>query len=251
MDYPKNTIAITGGAAGIGLAAAKQWLAGGGQAFILDLNQDAIESAMENLGHHERARGLVCDITSTPSVQAAFEQIAASGDLHALVNCAGVMIPTPSAEVGDVDFAHLMDVHVLGAMRCCRAAYPLLQKTQGSIVNIASVAALVGMPHRAAYVSAKAAIGGLTRTLAVEWAPDGIRVNAVAPGYVRTAMTGDLIKLGKINMEKIEARTPLGRFAEPSEIAAPIIFLTSKGASFITGHTLFADGGMTIDGNWY
>lgn len=185
-------------------------------------------------------------------MEAAFKSVIAKEDrLDGLTNGAGVIVPAPSAEASDEDFERVVNVHVFGALRACRAAYPLLKKSKGSIVNISSVAVVLGMPKRASYCTAKSGIEGLTRALAVEWAPDGIRVNAVAPGYTKTNMTGNLIQQGKLNVELIEARTPLRRFAEPSEIASAISFLLSDDASYITGHSLVVDGGMTVDGNWY
>ena len=121
----------------------------------------------------------------------------------------------------------------------------------GSIVNVSSVDSEVGMPKRASYNAAKAGIDGLTRSLAVEWVGDNIRVNAIAPGYVRTAFTDRLIAQGNLNVAPIEARTPMHRLGEPAEIAASIAFLASDDASYVTGHSLVVDGGMTVDGNWY
>jgi NAD(P)-dependent dehydrogenase (short-subunit alcohol dehydrogenase family) len=146
----------------------------------------------------------------------------------------------------------MLNIHLTGTMRTCRAAYQLLRQSGGgTIVNLASVAALTGMPGRASYTTAKAGIAGLTRTLAVEWAPEGIRTNAVGPGYVRTALTETLVAEGKLDDAPIKARTPLGRFAEPQEIAEVIYFLSSAASSYVNGHLLMADGGMTVDGNWY
>jgi NAD(P)-dependent dehydrogenase (short-subunit alcohol dehydrogenase family) len=107
------------------------------------------------------------------------------------------------------------------------------------------------MPKRASYNASKAGIDGLTRSLAVEWVGDNIRVNSVAPGYVRTAFTDHLITQGQLNVAPIVARTPMARFAEPEEIAASIAFLASSDASYVTGATLHVDGGMTVDGAWY
>lgn len=244
-------LAVTGGAAGIGLALARLWQSQGGAVVLMDRSEAALAQAKAELAGGDEISTICCDITSRAQIDAAFAQIAEAGPLDALCNCAGIMIPQAAHQVEDADFARMIDIHVAGAMRCCRAAYDLLRASGGAIVNIASVAAFTGMPQRLSYCTAKAAIGGMTRTMAVEWAPVGIRVNAVAPGYVRTAMTGDLIALGKIDAAKIEARTPLGRFADPAEMAAPIAFLLSQGASYITGQILVVDGGMTIDGNWY
>ena len=141
-------------------------------------------------------RTLECDVGLQDSVDRAFASIREhEGRLDALLNGAGVILPAPSAEATDVDFERVVNVHIFGANRTCRAAYPMLKKAKGAIVNISSVAAFVGMPKRASYCAAKTGLEGLTRTLAVEWAPDGIRVNSVAPGYTRTDMTSHLILL--------------------------------------------------------
>jgi len=245
--------AITGGASGIGFAFAQEWVSQGNRVVLLDLNAEAIDRAVESLGGSGVARGVVTDVTSNPSVVAAFESIAATeGRLDVGVNCAGIARPAPSAELEDDDWVSLVDIHLSGTMRACRAAYPLLKASgKGAIINISSVASRAGMPKRASYCASKAGIDGLTRVLAVEWAPDGIRVNSVAPGYVLTEMTAVNIEKGFVDPGPIIARTPLGRFAQPSEIASVIGFLASDAASYVTGHSLTTDGGMTIDGNWY
>ncbi|WPU11069.1 SDR family NAD(P)-dependent oxidoreductase [Pseudarthrobacter oxydans] len=243
--------AITGGASGIGLESARRWIADGGRAVLLDLSRSALNKALAELGGG--ARGAVVDVTDNASVLAGFQGIRETeGRLDAVVNSAGIARPGPSSEVSDEDFTRMLDIHLTGAMRSCRAAYPLLKENgRGTIVNLASVAALTGMPGRASYTTAKAGIAGLTRTLAVEWAPLGIRVNAVGPGYVRTALTDALVTEGKLDDAPIKARTPLGRFAEPAEVAEVIHFLSTQASSYVNGHLLMVDGGMTVDGNWY
>ncbi|MEI6374977.1 MAG: SDR family NAD(P)-dependent oxidoreductase [Actinomycetes bacterium] len=245
--------AITGGASGIGFAFAQEFVSQGGRVVLLDLNAEALDRAVESLGGPGVARGVVTDVTSNPSVVDAYESIAANeGRLDVGVNCAGIARPAPSAELQDDDWVSLVDIHLSGTMRACRASYPLLKASgKGAIVNISSVASRVGMPKRASYCASKAGIDGLTRVLAVEWATDGIRVNSVAPGYVLTEMTSVNIEKGFVNPDPIIARTPMGRFAQPSEIASVISFLASDAASYVTGHSLTTDGGMTIDGNWY
>lgn len=243
--------AITGGASGIGLAFARRWIDSGGTAVLLDFSQERLEKVVADLGSGA-ARGILTDVTDNASVVAAFESIRTiEGHLDTVVNSAGIARPAASSEVSDEDFTHMLDIHLTGTMRSCRAAYPLLKETGGTIVNIASVAALTGMPGRASYTTAKAGIGGLTRTLSVEWAPNGIRTNAVGPGYVRTALTDTQMAEDKLSDVPIKARTPLGRFAEPEEIAEAIYFLASPASSYVNGHLLMADGGMTVDGNWY
>jgi NAD(P)-dependent dehydrogenase (short-subunit alcohol dehydrogenase family) len=243
--------AVTGGASGIGLAFAKRWIDSGGLAVLMDFSEDNLSAGAASLGP-ERVRGVLADVTDNTSVVAAYESIQSiEGRLDAVVNAAGVARPSTTIEVSDDEFAFMLDIHLTGTLRSCRAAYPLLTESAGSIVNIASVAALMGLPGRASYATAKAGIGGLTRTLAVEWGPKGIRTNAVGPGYVRTALTDALITEGKLNDSPILSRTPLGRFAEPEEIAEAIYFLASPASSYVNGHLLMADGGMTVEGNWY
>ena len=252
MPTNTRTFAITGGASGIGFAAAEQLVAGGDRVIVLDLRAQHIEAAVQALGGADHARGLVCDVTSFDSVTESLATIAGTeSGLDGLVNAAGIGRPSPSHLVSDEDFHQLIDIHLYGTLRLCRGAFELLARSHGAIVNISSVAGRVGMPQRASYNTAKAAIEGLTRTLAVEWAPSGIRVNAVAPGYTATALTAKLIEDGLLRADRIEARTPLRRFAEPREIADPIVFLLGQGASYITGQTLVVDGGMTVDGDWY
>lgn len=247
----RRVVAITGGASGIGLALAQRWVQEGGFAVLLDLSEKNIENAVDLLGA-ESARGIKTDVTDAESVDGAFASIAGvEGRLDGLVNGAGIGRPSPTAETSDVDFDLLMSIHLGGVLRASRAAFSLLKGSGGAIVNLSSVAAKNGMPQRASYCAAKSAIEGFTRTTAVEWAPDGIRVNAVAPGYVRTSLTDALIEEGKLNAAPIISRTPLARFAEPEEIASVINFLLSADATYVNGHSLVVDGGLTIDGNWY
>lgn len=251
MTQRSRVAAITGGASGIGLAFSKCWIDSGGTVILLDRQLPVLDRAVIELG--DSARGICVDVTNRESVDSAFESIKKTeGQLDALINCAGIADPEPSSEITDESFSRMLDIHLTGSMRCARAAYPLLlQSDSASIVNLGSVAALAGMPQRASYTAAKAGIGGLTRTLAAEWAPKGIRVNAVGPGYVRTALTNALVAEGKLNDKPIKARTPMGRFAEPEEIADVIYFLAGTSSTYVTGHMLMADGGMTIDGAWY
>lgn len=244
---------ITGAASGIGLSLAHRWVREGGVVAVLDLDPAAVAAAVEALGP-DHAFGRACDVTSDDAVRSAVDRVGAENDgvIDAVVNCAGIARPAPAATVSDRDWSALVDVHLHGAMRVNRASYEFLKRSKrGSIVNISSVAAAAGMPGRSSYCAAKAGVEGLTRALAVEWAADGIRVNAVAPGYVNSEMTAGLVESGALNIEPVLQRTPLGRLAEPGEIAAAVFFLCTPESSFVTGQTLYVDGGMTIDGNWY
>jgi NAD(P)-dependent dehydrogenase (short-subunit alcohol dehydrogenase family) len=243
---------VSGGASGIGRDFSRHWTERGGKVAILDLRQDAVDETVALLGAD--ASGHAVDVRNVDEVVDAVTQAASgNGDrIDVIVNCAGIARPAPSSQVTDDEWMTMIDIHLNGTMRVCRAAYPyLLASDRAAIVNVSSVAAAVGMPGRTSYGAAKAGIEGLTRTLAVEWAAQGIRVNAVAPGYVRSAMTDGLVASRQLDLDPIIARTPMRRLADPREITECLAFLSSPAASFVTGQTLYADGGLTVDGDWY
>ncbi|MFE7423833.1 SDR family NAD(P)-dependent oxidoreductase [Rhodococcus sp. NPDC057529] len=248
----KKTLLVTGGASGIGASVAARWLTSGGRVALLDISDDAVQSALERLGD-DRVTGHVADVRDDTQVADVVGKVASEfgGSLDAVANCAGIAQPIVAAEGADEDWVRMVDIHLNGTMRVNRAAYPYLKASgRGAIVNISSIAGTLGLPGRTNYCAAKAGIEGLTRGLAVEWAPY-VRVNAVAPGYVQTPMIDRLVADGKLNTQPIISRTPLSRFCDPDEIASVICFLASDLASFVTGQTIRADGGLTIDGNWY
>lgn len=249
-DSRSRVLVTTGAASGIGLEVCHRWAEDGGRVILLDIDSGNLDRAVDQIGGN--AQGYVLDVRDSRAVEETFSVIADQfGEVDALVNSAGNSRPTLTSEVSDEDWESVIDIHLNGTMRACRAAYPLLKAAGGAIVNVSSVAGVLGMPQRASYNSAKHAIGGLTKSLAVEWAAEGIRVNAVGPGYVLTTLTQKLITDKVLDTAPVTRRTPLGRWARPGEIADGISFLLSDRASFITGHTLMIDGGMTIAGNWY
>jgi NAD(P)-dependent dehydrogenase (short-subunit alcohol dehydrogenase family) len=249
---PGPTALVTGGGSGIGAGVAERWVSQGGRVAIVDVNPAAVEETVARLGS-ERALGRVADVRNADAVEDAVRSVgeAFDGRLDAAVNCAGVAQSIVAAEAADEDWVRLVDIHLSGTMRVCRSAFPFLKSSdQAAIVNVSSMAASNGVPNRSNYCAAKAGIEGLTRSLAVEWAPH-IRVNAVAPGFVQTKMIDSLIAEGKLDATPVIRRTPLGRFASPDEIAAVICFLLSPGGAYVTGETVRVDGGLSIDGNWY
>jgi NAD(P)-dependent dehydrogenase (short-subunit alcohol dehydrogenase family) len=198
----------------------------------------------------EHSLGLKCDVTSEQDIEVAIETVKRTfGRLDTLVNNAGIVMPGRTQEVGSSDFNKIFDVHLVGSFRFCRAAYPLLMKSEiASIINVSSVSAQRTAPGRASYNSAKAALEGLTRTLAVEWAPVGIRVNAVAPGFVLTDSARSVYDSGAANLEQRLRFIPMGRTGEPHEIGEAIAWLASNKASYITGQIVAVDGGFLVDG---
>jgi NAD(P)-dependent dehydrogenase (short-subunit alcohol dehydrogenase family) len=244
---------VTGGASGIGYATAERLCAQGTVVVLADRDGEAAAQAAERLrAAGGAAEAFAVDVTERASVDRLIGQtVAVHGTLDLLVNCAGFAYPAPSAEIDDDEWAAQLDVHLGGTMRCCRAAHAALAGSpHPAIVNVSSVLGRVGNPERLAYSAAKAGIESMTRTLAVEWAPAGIRVNAVAPGYTRTALIERLAREGKLDAASLERRIPLGRLAVGEEVAGAIAFLCGPDARYVTGHTLVVDGGMSVEGDW-
>ncbi|CAM4198795.1 SDR family NAD(P)-dependent oxidoreductase [Kerstersia similis] len=255
MPVP-STILITGAANGIGWATACHMAQQGWRVAILDLDATLASQRAAALGPQHL--GLGCDVSQENSVHHAVNAAASYfGRIDALINNAGIGEQTvPTLQQTAAGFNRLLSIHLGGAflMSQAVAAHMLRQApdargNRGAILNTGSIASFVGIPARNAYSAAKAGLLGMTRAMAVEWGAQGIRVNAIAPGYVATALTLALQHKGVLNLEAIQGHTPLGRLADPEEIAAAAAFLVSPAASYITGTTLAVDGGWAIKGN--
>jgi NAD(P)-dependent dehydrogenase (short-subunit alcohol dehydrogenase family) len=235
--------AVTGGASGIGLAAASALLGAGAAVVLMDRDQAAAEAAADRLGG--RCEALAVDVTDEAAVEAAFARVAERhGRIDILINNAGIAISRPALEVTLADWEKVAAVNMTGVFLCARAAVRRMRRG-GAIVNTASIMGMSGggFSSNISYKTTKGAVVNMTRALAVEWAPLGVRVNAVAPTWTRTPMLGTIASHSP-TMQRIEALTPLGRLAEPEEIATGILFLASPAASMVTGHVLAIDGGF-------
>ncbi|MER6685412.1 SDR family NAD(P)-dependent oxidoreductase [Streptomyces olivaceoviridis] len=251
-----RTVLITGGAQGIGAATARTLAARGWRVAVADLQADEALARAKELDESSPVAdghvGLSVDVSDPDAVNALVADIESrAGRLDALVNGAGNIFRQEARSYDDRQWERQLAVHLTGALNCTRAAYPLLRRSDSpAVVNIASVGSTFGLPGRLGYATAKSGILGFTRTLAAEWGPEGIRVNAVAPGYVATDMVRSGLASGALNEEALLRRTPLRRLARPEEIATAIAFLLSSDAAFVHGTTLAVDGGITIDGTF-
>ena len=247
FEFEGRTAVVTGASRGIGRAIAEGFAEAG--ADVVPLARS--ESALEDVVRAVRERGVesrleTVDVAQSEAVEACFERVAGDLGVDIVVNNAGI---NPEAALGppeavtDEGFEQVMAVNLEGAFACARAAESALRASEGVLVNVASVGGLVGLPRQHPYVASKHGLVGLTRSLALDWAP-GVRVNCLAPGYVATDLTEE-VRADEQLRRSIEERTPLERFADPREIAAPAVFLASEMASYATGATLAVDGGWT------
>ncbi len=240
---------VTGGGSGIGKATASLLAQAGATVVIVDREQSACESsasAIVALGGSAFAS--TADITDELAVEKLFaDTVKREGHIDVVVNNAGIAIRKPAIDLAVLDWDRVVAVNMTGIFLCARAAarHMIDAKRGGTIVNTASIMGLSGggLYPNISYQATKGAVVNMTRALAVEWAPNNIRVNAVAPTYVRTALIAPILEQPEL-VEKIKAMTPLKRLAEPEEVAAAILFLASPAAAMITGHTLPVDGGF-------
>jgi 2-dehydro-3-deoxy-L-rhamnonate dehydrogenase (NAD+) len=216
---------VTGGASGIGEACCRLLRRAGASVHVVDLAGEP-----------------PVDVTDRADLDAIASEL---GSLDVLINAAGVITENrPIDELPVEDFRRNFEVNVLGTFQACQAFGPSLRERQGAVVNVSSQAALVSLPSQGAYTASKGAVAALTRSLAIDWAEHGVRVNAVAPGFTVTPMTAAFFE-NETFLQAATDRIPLGRLLEPTEIAGAIVFLASPLASAITGVVLPVDGGWT------
>jgi NAD(P)-dependent dehydrogenase (short-subunit alcohol dehydrogenase family) len=244
-----RTYVITGGASGIGLATAAWMLEAGGSVALIDVDGDRVAAARKALAAAQsRVLGLAADVCDEAAVRAAFARICDHFDraLSGLVNSAGIARNLHSLDTSAATMREVLDVNVVGSFIPCQAFADAWRAPEAAIVNLASVSGMIGNTGRAAYGASKGAVIALTKVLATEFAPLGIRVNAVSPGPVRTPMVAGLHSTDFT--ARWTARIPLRRYAEPEELAEAIGFLVSPSASYVTGEVLAVDGGYLSAG---
>jgi gluconate 5-dehydrogenase len=238
---------ITGGGTGIGLGVAQCFVSQGAQVVITGRREEVLESAAASLG--ERASYMVHDVTETDTAASLFDLAEERhGPVTCLVNNAGNQVRKPAEEVTDQEFSAVWNVHVLGAFALSQEAARRMMAREGggSIIFMASMTSLFGIPYVVPYATAKTAHLGMVRTLAAEWSGRGVRVNAIAPGWIETEMSRSAFEEVPDRLVKVMGRTPMNALGKPDDIGWAAVFLASSAAKFITGTCIPVDGGAAI-----
>lgn len=251
MLHEKRVAVVTGAAQGIGEACALRLAQDGASVVVCDTSDDlgnAVAKRIQAAGGS--ARFVHCDVSERLDVHNLIAvALEAFGQLDILVNNAGVVDDAPFLTLAETDFDRILKTNLKGTFLCAQAAARQMvkqldegSKQPGAIVNMSSINSFFGLPDHVAYATSKGGVMQLTRSMAVALAPHGIRVNAVGPGTIETPLIRDVVKSPEFR-KKVLSRTPLGRFGRPEEVAAIVTWLASEQASYITGETIYADGG--------
>jgi gluconate 5-dehydrogenase len=241
-----ETALITGGGTGIGLAIAQCLALAGARVVLTGRREEPLRRAVAEIG--SAAGYVVHDVTVLDQAPLLVRQVEEHyGPVSILVNNAGIHLKKPALQTTETEFLEVFQTHILGAHALIRAVAPgMIERRQGSILFVASMASLFGIPQVIAYTAAKSACVGMVRGLATELSPLGVRVNAIAPGWIETEMSRQAMRGDPAREQKILSRTPLGRFGEPADIGWAAVYLCSSAGRFVTGVVLPVDGGVSI-----
>lgn len=241
-----RTAVVTGGATGLGFAISKCIVSAGGNVIILGRREDKLQAACQEIG--KNASYICADITQTEKTEALVQDILARhGKVHILVNNAGNQYKKPVEQMSVQEFSEVLDTHLVGSFALTKGLLPHMRKqTQGSVIFLASMCSYIGNPNLTGYAAAKAGVLGLVRTLASEASGDGVRFNAIAPGWIETPMFQRALGADPARQKKILDRTPMKAFGKPEDIGWAAVYLASDASKFVTGTTLVVDGGAVI-----
>jgi len=247
MSNQNNEVAIvTGGGSGIGLAITEKFVGNGIRTVIVGRDSAKLDKAKAGLG--DLCYPFTCDMSDLPAIPSLISNVIKQfGQIDILVNNAGINMKKDFTEVTDAEFQQVITTNLCSVFAISREVVKhMLPKGSGCIINISSMAAQYGLPRIIAYSASKTAIDGMTRAMAVELSPKGIRVNAIAPGFIITPMTDVALNADPERKAKVFARTPMGYMGQPTDIAEAALFLAGDSAKYITGVVLPVDGGNSI-----
>ncbi|HEX4423965.1 MAG TPA: glucose 1-dehydrogenase [Terriglobales bacterium] len=250
LDLTDKTAVVIGGTSGIGLAITKALAQAGANVVPSGRRAPEVKAAaaeVQSLGRKSLAQ--TCDVTESASLEKLLQSVnAAFGSVQILVNCAGRTKKMATLEFPEADWDAILETNLTGTLRACQVfGRHMIERGYGRIINIASLSSFVALYQVAAYSASKAAVASLTKSLAVEWAPSGVCVNAIAPGVFRTDLNTALLD-GTDRGREFLMRTPMRRFGKLDELGGAAVFLASDAASFVTGHLLTVDGGFLASG---
>ncbi len=242
----KRVAIVTGGGSGIGYAIAEKFVTDGIHTVIVGRDEQKLKAAKDKLG--ELCYPVTCDVSELGSIPGLVAGIIEKlGQIDILVNNAGINMKKEFTEVTDEEFQRVITTNVCSVFAISREVVKyMLPKKSGSIINISSMAAQYGLPKVIAYSASKTAIDGMTRAMAVELSPKGIRINAIAPGFIVTAMTDTALNADPERKAKVFGRTPMGYMGQPADIGDAALFLAGDSSKYITGVVLPVDGGNSI-----
>lgn len=239
---------VTGAGSGLGRAISEEFARHGAHVFVTDRDDVLAQETAEGIaGENGAATAIRADVTSDEDITSMLREIEdAFGKLHVLVNNAGITQRSDFCNQSNAEWQEILDINLHGTVRCSREALPLMRAAEGgSIINLSSIMGNRHIRQLSAYSTTKAAISGLSRSMAVEYASFNIRVNYLCPGYVETALTKQMLRNPAVR-KALLMQTPMGRFAEPEDIASAALFLASDESTYITGSGLTVDGGMSV-----
>ena len=250
LELTERNAVVVGGTSGIGLTIAKGLAQAGANVIATGRRANLVEAAAEEIRKAGvKSLALSCDVGDTASIEAVLEGAKREwGGVDILVNSAGITKRTPTLDVAPSEWNSILDTNLNGTLRTCQIfGRHMVEKEYGRIINIGSIASMLALYEVAAYCASKAAVAGLTKSLAIEWAKHGVCVNAILPGVFRTDINAKLLD-GTARGAEFLLRTPMGRFGQLEELAGAAVFLASEAASFVTGHLLAVDGGILASG---